>query len=586
MRKIILALLLSGLLLVTVGLSIAYIAAQGNTGTPLPSTVAGVVTSEDGSPLSGAIVQIQGTPRTTETSEAGSFSFDGLGGTQPVVLTAWSPDHYIGWVTLDPQEPNWGSGDNVSISLNRLPQRDHSEYEWYSFEDVEGSAACGLCHREYEEWQSDQHSVSAVNHKFINMYTGTDINGEIGQPVQWGREGAALPPDPDQPYTGPGFLPDNPGGQAGNCAACHTPAASKIPNDQNCAWSGCHTSLTVERSNGYIDPPPMPLALRGDAAEGISCEFCHKIGDVILNPETNMPWPDSPGILSLRMYRPADESQQVFFGTLVDVARQDSYLPLLSESAFCSACHFGVFGGVMGDRTVANGTVIYNSYGEWLESPYSDPDSGQTCQDCHMRVSDANWFVFEERGGLQRDYANLHDHTMLGASNEAFMQNAVTMQASAERVDDGVQVQVSITNDQTGHHVPTGVPLRSMMLVVEAVGEDGQVLEMTQGLQNPDFAGDYAGTPGKTYAKILRDEWTGETPTAAFWRPVSIIEDSRIPALETDTTHYTFAAPPDGTVTLNIRLIYRRAFYDLMQQKGWNDPDIIMEHETLQIPAS
>jgi hypothetical protein len=67
---------------------------------------------------------------------------------------------------------------------------------------------------------------------------------------------------------------------------------------------------------------------------------------------------------------------------------------------------------------------------------------------------------------------------------------------------------------------------------------------------------------------------------------VSIIEDTRLAALATDTTRYTFSAPAGQAITVNVRLIFRRAFYELMKQKGWNDPDILMEHETIQIPAT
>ncbi len=105
----------------------------------------------------------------------------------------------------------------------------------------------------------------------------------------------------------------------------------------------------------------------------------------------------------MELLRPKDDSQQVFLGTLVDVPRRDSYLPLLSESQFCAGCHFGVFGGVVGMGEVKDGTVIYNSYGEWLSSPYSDPKTGKTCQQCHMPVSTEKWFVFPEKGGLVRN---------------------------------------------------------------------------------------------------------------------------------------------------------------------------------------
>src|SRR5690606_9004576 len=156
---------------------------------------------------------------------------------------------------------------------------------------------------------------------------------------------------------------------------------------------------------------------------------------------------------------------------------------------------------------------------------------------------------------------------------------------SAQRSGDQLEVEVSITNDKTGHHVPTDAPSRSLILVVEALDADGNPLALIEGPVNPDYSGDYAGVPGKTFAKVLQDKWTGETPTVAFWREVSIAEDTRIAAMATDTTHYTFDAPA-GAATVNVRLLFRRSFYELARQKGWNDPDLLMEQETLNVPAS
>jgi hypothetical protein len=580
-RSLAIVLIAVGALFVLIG----YTAATAGTvqQTPLPPTISGTVTNANGL-VAGATVQVQGTPNSTQTDENGAFTLSGIDGTPPLVLTAWSPGHYVGWITLDPDAPDWQGGDQINITLKPLPDYDNNEYGWFSFEGVEGTASCGLCHREYEEWLADQHSQAAINPRFITMYTGADVTGQQGQPVVWGRDGKALPPDPSKPYYGPGFLLDTPN-RAGNCATCHTPLASTAPNNQNCSWSGCHTSLTAERAPNFIPQPAIPLSLTGDAAEGITCDFCHKIGGVILDPETHLPLPDMPGILSLRLYRPV-EGEQIFFGTVMDVNRRVSYLPLESESEFCAPCHYGVFGGVVGVGSVTGGTLIYNSYGEWLASPYSDPDTGMTCQQCHMPVSSENWFVFPERGGLIRDYVPLHNHTMPGAADENLLQNSVTMVSRVQRTGDQLQVEVSITNDKTGHHIPTDAPIRSMILVVEALDSNGEMLALRQGPVNPAYSGNYGGVPGKTFAKVLRDEWTGETPTGAYWRPVTIVEDTRLAALATDTTHYIFNAPDGEAITVNVRLIFRRAFYDLMEQKGWDDPDIIMEHDIIQVPIN
>ncbi len=546
---------------------------------PLPVTVSGVVMSANG-PLGEAMVQLHGENIKAVAAKDGTFTLTGLHGTTPVIVTAWSEGFYVGSVTLNPSAPDWKGSTGIKLTLKPLASKDNNLYDWFSFNGVTGSASCALCHRENKEWQADAHSQSAQNQRFITIYTGTDVNGRVGQPVILSSKGIALPPDPSKPYYGPGFQLDNPN-RAGNCAACHTPVASKTPNQQNCAWGGCHTSLTIEHSRGVIPPAPIPLSLKGNAGEGISCEFCHKVGDVILNPKTKLPLPDMPGILSMRLYRPAD-GQQIFFGTLVDVPRRVSYSPLESKSEFCAPCHYGVAGGVVGNGDVKDGTLIYNSYGEWLNSPYSDAKTGKTCQQCHMLVSDAKYYVFADKGGLTRDYAELHNHTMPGATDENLLQNAVTMKSTAERSAGQVNVDVLITNDQTGHSVPTDSPLRSMILVVEAVDANGKPLTLTTGPVNPDYSGNYGGQPGKTFAKILRDDQTGEAPTAAQWRAVTIISDTRLAAMATDASQYRFAAP-DGAVTIKVHLIYRRAFQLLQQQKGWTDPDIVMEEETIPL---
>ena len=548
----------------------------------LPEPVVGQVVGVDG-PVGNAQLQVQGTPKKTSTAADGTFTLSGLGGTVPVIITAWAEGYYVGWTKLDPTSPEFKPTQPVKITLKPLSATDNHQYGWFSFDGVEGSASCGLCHREYEEWRADAHSQAAMNPRFITIYRGTDVHGNEGELTRWDREGKAIIPDEADGYYGPGYRLDNPS-RAGNCASCHTPVASKNPNDNNCGWSGCHTDITAERAP-QVDNGVMPVSLTGDAADGISCDFCHKIGEVILDPQTNLPYADKPGILSMVLYRP-EEGQEVFFGTMLDVNRRVSYSPVQSESEYCAPCHYGVFGGVVGHNSVSGGVVIYNSYGEWLESPYSDPETGKTCQECHMPVVEENFTVFPEKGGILRDYFEFHDHYMPGASDQQLLQNSVTMESQAQRQGDRLGVEVKITNDRTGHHIPTDAPIRQMLLVVEAYDADGNRLEQVEGPVLPGWAGDLAGFPGKAFAKVLRDEWTGEIPSTAYWRPVTIVEDTRLAALATDVTQYTFSATGDEVARVEVRLFFRRAFYDLAKIKGWDDPDILMEEATIHVEPS
>jgi hypothetical protein len=340
--------------------------------------------------------------------------------------------------------------------------------------------------------------------------------------------------------------------------------------------------VTIENSRGIIAPATQPIGLSGDAAEGITCDYCHKVGEVTIDPKTHLPPPDMPGILSMRLFRPQD-GQQLFFGTLVDVNRRDTYLPLESQSEFCAPCHYGVFGGVVGVGEVSGGAVIYNSYGEWLNSPYSNPKTGQTCQDCHMPIKAVNYFVFPDMGGLTRDYQPLHDHTMPGATDEELLKNAVSMKSGAQRVQGQLNVKVSITNDNTGHDIPTDAPIRQMILVVEATDSSGKPLALKAGALNPSWAGNFAGVPGKTFMNVLRDNWTGEAPTTAYWRPISAVEDTRLAPMATDVQQFQFLLPEGTDANVHVRLLFRRTYQTLAQQKGWNDPDILMQEANISI---
>jgi hypothetical protein len=86
--------------------------------------------------------------------------------------------------------------------------------------------------------------------------------------------------------------------------------------------------------------------LQGVEAEGVFCEFCHKVGAVYLNPATGLPYNNTPGVLSMRLYRPSTNGEeQLFFGHFDDVTRRVTYLPLEKKSQFCAPCHQFSFWG-------------------------------------------------------------------------------------------------------------------------------------------------------------------------------------------------------------------------------------------------
>jgi mono/diheme cytochrome c family protein len=517
--------------------------------------VTGKVVDETGRGIAGAVVRVQSTSAMATADGSGAFVLEVPSGLVPI--SAWAPGFFVGG-----GEEHHGGAD-IELVLIALPEGDYADYEWISAHDARGKegGACAACHSREgtdlaialpaDEWDRDAHGTAAHNVLFLTMYGGSDINGNRSPPTRYrtnpdyGR--VPLRPDPGEPYYGPGYVLDFPD-TAGNCGSCHTPMAS------------------ADDAYG-VDP----RFVTGAAADGVGCDFCHKVSDVVVSTE-GLPWPGRPGVLSIELARPPS-GHQFFAGPFDDVAPgEDTFSPLQLESRFCAACHHAIFWD----------TVVYDSYGEWLRSDYSDPDTGQTCQNCHMPPSGATLFALPAEGGRERDPATIASHLMPGASDEALLRSALTMIVDIDRGDGQLDVEVTLRNDNTGHHVPTDSPLRHVILLVTVTDDSGEPLELQAGPTLPDWCGVgdpadgyYAGLPGTAYAKVLEELWTEVSPTGSYWNPTRVLSDNRIAAHDADTTNYSFRSPT-GRAEVEVRLIFRRAFIEFADQKGWELTDIVM----------
>ncbi|MBI5928034.1 MAG: hypothetical protein HY862_01890 [Chloroflexi bacterium] len=543
------ALLLLGVGLLTVGSAWMLLK-------PEKIVLTGQVMTEQG-PAVKAVVRVRTSDTFTITDEQGHFKLETDPFDKPIMVTAWLPEYQVGASEIKQADTP------IVITLVRHYTTDDPEYPWFSHEGTTGSLSCSHCMPCYSEWAADAHSQSAINPRFLSVYNGTDLHGNKGAITQYEFDRAAGIEIPSAPSLGRdgigvGFRLDYPD-LGGNCATCHAPVAA-LNSDS---------------------PSQVDLnTISGIETEGVFCEFCHKIGAIALDPITNTPNINLPGVLSMRLYRPSGDAQ-MFFGNFDDVARRVTYLPLIEASAFCAPCHSGNFWG----------TTIYNSYGEWLASPYSDSANGKTCQNCHMPSVAYDYITYPEKGGFTRNHERIFSHQMPGAMDTHLLQNTAELDVKAVCQNNQLVVTVAVTNTGAGHDIPTDNPLRNMILVVTATTGDEQVLALNEGPTIPAWGGVgdpahgyYAGLPGVLYAKILTDYYTGEMPTAAYWRQTRIVSDNRIPALATDETTYQFALL-DGVCSAQVdaRLLLRRAFIDLMDQKAWDTPDILMEQVTLEV---
>ncbi|HLG22963.1 MAG TPA: multiheme c-type cytochrome, partial [Candidatus Manganitrophaceae bacterium] len=490
-------------------------------------SIEGLVVDEGGAPLPDAVIRIQATETSTRTDFLGRFWID-IGSVEEVVLTAWKEGRMNGWVKAAPGKKK------AVITLKSIPLGDNKDYRWISpdpptlLEKIDIAARkalvsmtgkerwksrfernCSHCHADLivAQWRQDAHARSAKNPIFLSMYNGTDAAGRTG--------------------IFPGYKLDFPKSQ-GNCAHCHVPLHALTPRQ-----SGDLTEAT------------------GLAKEGISCDFCHKIRDVDVRPDRNY-----PGALSIKFNRPP-QGKQVFLGPYDDaVAGPDTYAAIYKESRFCAPCHNAAFWG----------TPIYSEFEEWSNSPYSK--AGTSCQDCHMPPDGVATHVAPpEKGGVKRDPKTIPSHRFRGPGDLQFMSEAVKLELDATWEGSVAAVRVGLSNEKAGHHIPTGVPMRNMILLVEALDSEGRTLKTLEGPVVPEWGGvgrpeegNYAGLPGKGFAKVLADvakDFPRPTPDfripAPHWRQTTILSDSRIPAKGRDTSYYRFKVDSPREEKIKIR---------------------------------
>ncbi len=522
MNRGILLTIILGLGLAVVGLGLWWLGADAAPA----AVVSGFVVDLDGEPVAGAVVRQKTTANATASAADGSFGLAGLPSGITVTVTAWQSGYLVGWAEVVPP------ASGISITLKPHYTTDNPDYPWFSSNDPEDPIACVHCMVAHPQWLDNAHGTAGTNPRFFSLYNGTDIAGTQ--------------------VISPGYKLDFPG-TAGNCATCHAPAA---------AVRGLRTYMAADMND-----------LQGVEAEGVFCEFCHKVGSVYLNPATGLPYDNTPGVLSMRLYRPeSGGAEQLFFGPFDDVTRRVTYSPIEKRSQFCAPCHQFSFWG----------TPIYESFREWLESPY--PAQGVECQTCHMAPTGVDHFVYLDQGGLIRDPALIASHLQPGAADLELLQNTVTMTVSALQTVSDLRVTVTISNTGAGHHVPTDHPGRHLILTVVAEGQGGP-LSMLGGPTVPAWGGDQAGLPGTAFAKLLRDVQSGEWPVVSYWKQALIIADNRIPALASDTSVYHFAPPAaGGPLTITAELRFRRTFQAVTDAKGWDDPDILMERVQVTLP--
>ena len=523
---------------------------------PEGTILQGRVTSTYG-PVENARVRIAGEQQYTLTDREGRYEFvASLHPERRIVVTAGKEGWFNNGQVAD------RSGRIRDIVLNPIYLDDRPDYRFIS------PVTCSRCHvklTRYYDQSKMAHTTS--NPKVLDMYYGTDALLRKG--------------------IGPGYRLDNPQSD-GNCTTCHAPSvAGNVPYSQD-----------------------LTDVLRSPRTEwdGISCDYCHKIRNVIKDKTK----PSGTAAVQERQ-SPARGNSILVFGPYDDVSAPPmaaSYNPIFDQGKFCSVCH-NHFKKLEKDKTWDAGKVysaselngfglednttlpIQTTYREWKQwqdqLPSDDSNKGKKCQDCHMSwrkemLPYDNYVVdgsARNMWGTYRSPNNIRPHHFDGGT-ETQLKTALSLELEGEIVGNKLSINAYITNTNGGHWVPTGETMRSVMLLLKVTDSSGKTLKLIEGSRLPDWsgtgdiaAGNYAGLPGSVFARVLGDD-KGNL-NVPFWNATRVVSDTRIRPKKTVTLKYEFALEnPEDEPTAEASLIYRPAIKLLAKVKNWNVNDILI----------
>ncbi|MEZ4311167.1 MAG: carboxypeptidase-like regulatory domain-containing protein [Polyangiaceae bacterium] len=359
------------------------------------------------------------------------------------------------------------------------------------------TAVCGHCHTTFvKQFRTSAHAKATKDPLVQDLYAGATqaASGAAECAALGGAWKAGLVPGTasdaiDKCYAGGGVLPDlNPACGAPGGPACDDPALPVAM--QPTAFGGCadcHAPGILGAAGGRDLHDAVGTAF--DA--GNHCDVCHKARDVDLSKP-----PGVAGALVLQRPHekqsddPAAKVVQVMFGPLPDVPNEfmgGSYQPKFSTSELCGACHEQhqqalVPGSALDPLRWPAGLPIHDTYAEWEGSTFNTP--GTQCQACHMPPDETGLkstvdVTNEDNAsisfGFVRPPERLREHSFRGPLSGAprlidSALNLVLGVAVQARPTPSVTATVTVQNILAGHAIPTGEPMRSMLLVVRADG--------------------------------------------------------------------------------------------------------------------
>lgn len=485
-----------------------------------------VTVTLDGAPVEGAAVMQGGLDRRWPTDANGEAQIE----VDPtfhgeIVVMASHPDARIAGDYAPSADL---ASEGMTIALVRFDPSDNVDYE---FQDPgepninDNTNQCSHCHKTIVGyWYESPHRQSASNARVQDVYAGVASGWtERGRCESAGgvwRQG--LEPGTRSPvercYLGAGTLPDlNP--ECGAESSCDD-AASRFG-----ACADCHAPAI----NGQLGGHDLLEATGRAWDSGVHCDVCHKVESVDMDAEAGVAG-------RLHIVRPSEELQGVLgpykpltFGPYDDVLnpRMGSVArDLFHEATLCGGCHQLDQAALIPGQSVdtarwPEGRIpVHSTYEEWVAGPMSP---GVVCQSCHMPAdgavgnsADAGNLLPDAPAGIAagwyRPPGSVRQHAWYGPRqrDSQMLELAASIHLDSETRDDALVVHATVKNVGPGHAIPTGEPLRSLVLVVEARC-DGVPIPAIGGEVVPDYGGFLDRKVGGEDWSVWPDAAAGDT---------------------------------------------------------------------------
>ena len=331
-------------------------------------------------------------------------------------------------------------------------------------------------------------------------------------------------------------------------AAIRKVGQSAYINALDGACTQCHSP--IGKRSGDIKWGPFTLSeLSPVSQEGIGCDLCHTV--------TAISSLSNAGI----EFAPSDTKYGGIKDPVDNPFHESAEHPLYKTSEYCGACH---------DFVTDGGFELETTFREWRSAGFAQ--TGKECADCHMPAYTGPAAV----GGPER---TVHRHTFVGvdlalidfpnrtqqlALVTEMLRSALTMNVAAPATataGNPYNLQVQLTNDRTGHSVPSGVPFNRQMWLSIVVRDGAQNVVYTSGQldANDDLMDEYSEFPERdpdlfnAQATMLRADGT---PTGNTWEAADLINPAIAPG-ETRTVDYSFTVPASAVDPLTVEVTLR-----------------------------